>query len=64
MAGGTRFPITLLGNMTYRNFVRRIHMAKGFELPLPPLLGADVRTLPAAANTSRPVDRPDRARAA
>lgn len=36
LAGGTRFPITLVGNVVYRNFVRRIHMAKGFEQPLGP----------------------------
>ena len=34
LAGGTRFPITLVGNVTYRNFVRRLHIAKGFEQPL------------------------------
>jgi len=34
IAGGTRFPITLVGNITYRNSVRRIHMTKGFELPM------------------------------
>jgi len=36
LAGGWRLPITLVGNVTYRNFVRRIHMSKGFELPLAP----------------------------
>jgi radical SAM superfamily enzyme YgiQ (UPF0313 family) len=31
-----RFPIILAGNLTYRSFVRRIHIAKGFEQPLGP----------------------------
>jgi radical SAM superfamily enzyme YgiQ (UPF0313 family) len=34
IARGTRFPIILVGNMTYRHFVHKIHMAKGFEQPL------------------------------
>ena len=34
VSSGRRFPITLVGNITYRNFVRRIHIAKGFEQPL------------------------------
>jgi radical SAM superfamily enzyme YgiQ (UPF0313 family) len=34
IARGTRLPIILIGNVTYRHFVRRIHMTKGFEQPL------------------------------
>ncbi len=51
IAGGTRFPITLVGNLTYRNFVRRIQMGKGFELPLPPY-SERTSDLPALAKTS------------
>jgi radical SAM superfamily enzyme YgiQ (UPF0313 family) len=34
-----RFPIILAGNITYRIFVRRIHILKGFEQPLGPRAG-------------------------
>ena len=31
---GMRFPITVIGNVIYRNYVRRLAMTKGFEMPL------------------------------
>ena len=31
---GTRFPITFMGNLTYRLFVKRLHRGKGFEMPV------------------------------
>lgn len=34
VARGSRLPIILVGNITYRYFVRKIYMTKGFELPL------------------------------
>jgi len=36
MAGGLNFPITFMGNLTYRSFVRRLDRGQGFELPAAP----------------------------
>lgn len=39
LAGGLSFPITFVGNLTYRNFVRRLDRGRGFELPVGPVDG-------------------------
>jgi hypothetical protein len=33
ITGGRLFPITFVGNLAYRIFVRRLDRGKGFELP-------------------------------
>lgn len=35
LATGRNFPITFMGNLTYRLFVKRLERARGFEMPLP-----------------------------
>ncbi len=35
LATGTNFPITFVGNLTYRLFVKRLERSRGFEMPLP-----------------------------
>ncbi len=35
LAGGLNFPISFVGNLTYRIFVRRLYANKGFEMPVP-----------------------------
>ena len=34
LAAGSRFPITFFGNLTYKLFVHKLYMNKGFEMPL------------------------------
>ena len=34
LASGTSFPITFVGNLAYRIFVRKLQAAQGFEMPL------------------------------
>lgn len=36
VAGGMNFPITFMGNLTYRAFIRRLDRGQGFELPVSP----------------------------
>jgi radical SAM superfamily enzyme YgiQ (UPF0313 family) len=35
LSAGTRFPIAFAGNLTYRAFVRKLYMNRGFEMPMP-----------------------------
>jgi radical SAM superfamily enzyme YgiQ (UPF0313 family) len=35
LSAGTRFPIAFMGNLTYRAFVKRLYMKRGFEMPMP-----------------------------
>lgn len=35
ISGGMRFPITFVGNLTYRSFVRRLYLNRGFEASMP-----------------------------
>ncbi|MCM2279812.1 MAG: B12-binding domain-containing radical SAM protein [Oligoflexia bacterium] len=34
LAAGTRFPITFFGNLTYKLFVHRLYLNRGFEMPV------------------------------
>jgi radical SAM superfamily enzyme YgiQ (UPF0313 family) len=43
LAGGWSFPISFIGNLTYRLFVKRLYANKGFEMPV-----ADARARVAA----------------
>jgi radical SAM superfamily enzyme YgiQ (UPF0313 family) len=45
LATGTNFPITFMGNLTYRLFVKRLQRARGFEMPLPDQATPAVRML-------------------
>lgn len=42
---GLNFPITFMGNLTYRLFVKRLERARGFEMPLPDRASPAVRML-------------------
>jgi hypothetical protein len=56
LAGGRLFPITFVGNLAYRLYVRRLFRGRGFEMPLPSLCGsagaADAAELPAVAEAA------------
>ena len=45
IATGINFPITFMGNLTYRLFVKRLQRARGFEMPLPDRATPAVRLL-------------------